>query len=190
MLTFAIGLVVLQSKIKPVMGRELPLSALGKKLEAAAKQRGWSRLHDRTFPQGNVSKVDPNFVLSRYAYGNHVFSFNVEVAKSLTEAKRELRMALRSNAMSPRTKIEEPLLKGTGLQLDVTDFSNKRISNMKAYSTMSMRITGAIKRAVVIIYVDMPSAVPVSNDKPKPDEQIYDDVVALAKFVAKEIKKS
>jgi hypothetical protein len=76
--------------------------------------------------------------------------------------------------------------------VDVENFSTKRIANMKKYAATEgyMRITGAAGKAPVFISELIPyQADPKLHLKQIPDEQVYDDVIALAKFLSHELKK-
>jgi hypothetical protein len=184
MLTLAVACIALQGRppIQP------PLTALGKKLTAYAEARGWQKTIWGTDYKGNAA-VDPHFVRLRLHGGTKAINVTVDPATSKADAIHELK-TLRSDLQpgERRTEIEESGLKGTGLSVDVVDFSNKRISNMKTYALTggSMRVSGRVKNTVVWITVDTPQAV---LGKVKNDNEVYDDIVSFATFLAHELKK-
>ena len=186
MLLFAAALLLVQrptvDKQHP-MGTQLYAYALPERLVAYAKRKGWE---ETTNPDGN-SKVAPWYVRVRLQGGMKAIDVLVEPEKSHHEAIRRLN-TLRADVERGvrRTDIDEPALKNTGLLVDVVDFSNKRISNMKTYALTfgRMRVSGEINDAVVWITVDTPQAV-----VGKTEGEIYDDIVSFGKFLAEELKK-
>jgi hypothetical protein len=173
MLIAAVAFVVLQGR------GHAP--SLRQKLALEAKSHGWTYMPGDIVSDGPRDNVD-----CRLAYGSHYLTVRVSRAISRIAAAQKLKKAIATS--DKRTPMEEPSLKSTGLSVDVADYSNKRLSNLKAYAASNMRVSGIVKNNVVFMEMEPPPSAAAPMPKPKTEEQVYGDVVGFAKFIAKELK--
>jgi hypothetical protein len=148
---------------------------LSEKLVAAGKSKGWER--DVEF-----NDARPSLVHMQVASSGRRIDIFVGMSKSAPALAKDLRQE-RKNPPN-MSEIEELRLSGTGLIVEVPDFSTKRISNMKAYAGAEMRISGIVKGRVVVLYLK-----PAVKESPMSPEDAYDDVVAFGKLVFSDLKK-
>lgn len=159
----------------PVLPSETQLNA---RLVKLALKLGWTR---KTTPAMIKSHAD--FVDEQFSKGAYDLLIRVEEFGNTMEAATGLQ-GRRVTAAALAT-YEEPALAGTGLRLDVPDYSHIRIRDFKEYGgTKGMLITGAFKNFVET--VDLPARKPQGGN-PAP-AAAYDDVLKIAKSLANELK--
>lgn len=175
MLTAAIALAMFQARGST--------PTLRQKLATEASAHGWiymnTELVDLNAPGDNVDV--------RLAYGSHYITVRVNKMESPLVAKIKLKRDKASTGI--RTPMEEPMLKGTGLGVDVADYSTMRIANMKAYAATNMRVTGIVKSTVVFLQMEPPPSAVAPMTTAKSEVQVYDDVIGFAKFISRELKR-
>ena len=157
------------------------LSYLRAKIDSQAAKLKWKVTMTDT-------PTHPPYVVTRGLSVDATLMFmSVQSFASKSEASRGLASA--KTYHKSYVVLEEPKLDSYGLKVYVPDFSNKRISNMKTYAGSAMQILGVVGHDLITIDLGLAPELGRKSNKDKTFEQIYNDAISLAKFLAKELKK-
>jgi len=164
------------------MPRDVQLSTT---LQRAARKKGWNyAMHGH--PVLGAHRFSVNEMLMD---GHHDVRFRIDERKSTVEATFIVKKLKKTHEV--RTAMEEPLLKGTGLKVDVADYSAKRLSSLKGYAASNLRIYGIVKNSAIFIEARPAGAggVQFPAASTKDQERAYADIIGFAKLLADELKK-